>query len=153
MLTRPIVAICHFGNVVRVRVGVPKIDNAMFAVGTAERVRARVEVAGRVKIGDDEAFKLARKKWLHVVAVTVAVIVGVHTSVWASQNRKQPLFAGVWLTTTIICMGATVVEELWANNLEPKSIKWRSVGLGVVLSFLGAQLAMIFSLIVFNFAS
>jgi hypothetical protein len=32
-----------------------EVDNAMFAVGTAERVRARVEAAGRVEIGDDEA--------------------------------------------------------------------------------------------------
>eukprot|EP01046_Picozoa_sp_COSAG06_P060712 COSAG06_NODE_13019_length_1302_cov_0.939318_1_plen_56_part_10 len=30
-----------------------EVDNAMFAVGTAERVRARVEAAGRVEIGDD----------------------------------------------------------------------------------------------------
>eukprot|EP01043_Picozoa_sp_COSAG02_P007077 COSAG02_NODE_208_length_29027_cov_27.870230_9_plen_140_part_00 len=138
----------------RVRVGVKKIDNALFAIGTAERVRARVEIAGRVKIGDEESIKLARKKWLHVVAVTVSVLVGVHTSVWASQNRKQPLFAGVWLTTTIVCVGTTVIEELWANNLDPNcTVHWRSVGVGVVLSVLGANLAMIFSLIVFNFAS
>jgi hypothetical protein len=133
-----------------------EVDNAMFAVGTAERVRARVEAAGRVEIGDDEAAELARKKWLHVVGVTATVLVGVHTSVWASQQRKEPVFAGVWLTTSIACGVASVVEELWANGLWKdlsSPAAWRSIGLALVLSVLGANVAMLMSLIVFNSAS
>ena len=111
---------------------------------------------GRLEIGDDEAAELARKKWLHVVGVTATVLVGVHTSVWASQQRKEPVFAGVWLTTSIACGVASVVEELWANSLWKdlnSPTAWRSIGLALVLSVLGANVAMLMSLIVFNSAS
>lgn len=127
-----------------------EVDNAMFAVGTAERVRARVEAAGRVEIGDDEA-EMAPCCWCDG-----AVLVGVHTSVWASQQRKEPVFAGVWLTTSIACGVASVVEELWANSLWKdlsSPAAWRSIRLALVLSVLGANVAMMMSLIVFNSAS
>lgn len=97
-----------------------------------------------------------KQKWLHVVGVTAAVLVGVHTSVWASQQRKEPVFAGVWLTTSIACGVASVVEELWANSLWKdlsSPAAWRSIRLALVLSVLGANVAMMMSLIVFNSAS
>ncbi len=53
---------------------------------------------------------------------------------------------GGWLTITMACVGATVGEELWANNLDPGSkVPWRSVELGVLLGALGTQIAKIFA--------
>ena len=48
--------------------------------------------------------------------MTIAVLVGVHTCVWTSQQMKSPVFAGVWATLSIVCGAASVVEELWANS-------------------------------------
>lgn len=55
------------------------IDNIAFKFGLSERMRARVEEAGRVDLSDVEAFFLARTKIVHVLLITVcllAIIVG-----------------------------------------------------------------------------
>ena len=99
-----------------------------------------------------EAAKLARKKWLHVVAVTIAVLVGVHTSVWTAGLKKATVFAGVHITISIVCGAASVVEELWANSSPERSspTAWRSAGLAAALTLLGSLCAMVLSILVFN---
>ena len=51
-----------------------EVDNAVFALGIAERVRARVEAKGRVQLSDEDAAVLARTKPLHVCLVVVYLV-------------------------------------------------------------------------------
>merc|ERR1711969_199542 len=53
------------------------IDNIAFALALGERVRARVEDAGRVVLGDGEASALAQTKAVHVALIVLAVLGGV----------------------------------------------------------------------------
>ena len=50
-----------------------EIDNLLYAILLPERERARVEVEGRVELGESEAVALMRSKALHVVLVVVVV--------------------------------------------------------------------------------
>ena len=54
------------------------IDNIAFDLVLGERVRARVEDAGRVELDDAEASALARTKAVHVALIVLAV----HGAVW-----------------------------------------------------------------------
>ena len=53
------------------------IDNIAFDLALGERVRARVEDAGRVELEDAEASALARTKAVHVALLVLGVLVGV----------------------------------------------------------------------------
>eukprot|EP01051_Picozoa_sp_SAG22_P006936 SAG22_NODE_470_length_10142_cov_13.947227_10_plen_456_part_00 len=53
------------------------IDNIAFDLALGERVRARVEDAGRVELDDGEAAGLARTKAVHAVLLVLAMLVGV----------------------------------------------------------------------------
>ena len=53
------------------------VDNIVFSLALSERVRARVEDAGRVELGDVEAAALVRAKAVHVVLVVLAILGGV----------------------------------------------------------------------------
>ena len=50
-----------------------EIDNLLYAILLPERERARVEVEGRVELGEAEAAALMRSKAVHVALVVVAV--------------------------------------------------------------------------------
>eukprot|EP01051_Picozoa_sp_SAG22_P016310 SAG22_NODE_2280_length_2761_cov_3.172802_2_plen_156_part_00 len=58
------------------------IDNITFKLALSERVRARVEDAGRVELGDAEAAALVRMKAIHVSLIVVCVLSGV----WAADG-------------------------------------------------------------------
>ena len=53
------------------------IDNIAFDLALGERVRARVEDAGRVRLDDGEASALTRTKTVHVVLIVLAVLVSI----------------------------------------------------------------------------
>jgi hypothetical protein len=50
-----------------------EIDNLLYAILLPERERARVEVEGRVELGEAEAAALMRSKAVHVAVLVVAV--------------------------------------------------------------------------------
>ena len=50
-----------------------EIDNLLYAILLPERERARVEVEGRVELGEAEAAALMRSKAVHMVVVVAAV--------------------------------------------------------------------------------
>ena len=50
-----------------------EIDNLLYAILLPERERARVEVEGRVELGEAEAAALMRSKAVHVVVLVVVV--------------------------------------------------------------------------------
>ena len=50
-----------------------EIDNLLYAILLPERERARVEVEGRVELGEAEAAALMRTKVVHMVVLVVAV--------------------------------------------------------------------------------
>ena len=73
----------------------PQIDNAAYAVGLSECVRARVEEFGRVQPRDTEAAVLVRTKAVHMVLLVVAV----PAMVWSGKAKSVffvPFFA-FWL--------------------------------------------------------
>lgn len=50
------------------------IDNLLFAIMLPERHRARIEVVGRVELGEDEEVALAFTRQTHTVLILVAVL-------------------------------------------------------------------------------
>jgi hypothetical protein len=78
-----------------------EIDNLLYAILLPERERARVEVEGRVELGEAEAAALMRSKAVHVLllvaAVPCAVMVGGGgdlASLWLAQYLP---FLAFWL--------------------------------------------------------
>lgn len=59
------------------------IDNIFFDLVLGERVRARVEDAGRVELGDGEASALTRTKAVHVALI----VLGVLGAVWSGVDN------------------------------------------------------------------
>ena len=53
------------------------IDNIAFVLGLSERVRARVEDAGRVELSEVEAAALVRTKSVHVGLIVCCLLVAV----------------------------------------------------------------------------
>ena len=64
-----------------------EIDDITFALGLSERVRARVEDAGRVELADVEAGALARTKATHVLLIVLFVLF----AVWARDAQMAML--------------------------------------------------------------
>ena len=58
-----------------------EVDNASYMVALNERVRARVEDAGRGELSDDDLIALTRTKLSHVVAIVLCVLIAVATQV------------------------------------------------------------------------
>lgn len=58
-----------------------EIDNLSFAVALGEKVRSRVESAGRVQLGDKEISLLSTSKVLHIGVIVVMVLSGVRAGV------------------------------------------------------------------------
>ena len=56
------------------------IDDIAFRLALSERVRARVEVAGRLELNAAEATALARTKAVHIGLIVLAVLAGVWSS-------------------------------------------------------------------------
>lgn len=83
-----------------------EIDNIAFDFALGERVRTRVEAAGRVNLADDEAAALARTKVVHVVLIVLSLVV----AVWSGN-----IFVGVFAVLLgalgeSFVPGASVVE-------------------------------------------
>ena len=64
------------------------IDNIFFDLVLGERVRARVEDAGRVELEDAEASALARTKVVHVALLVLAVL----GTVWSGSDAYAALY-------------------------------------------------------------
>ena len=126
-----------------------EVDNAMFTVGTAERVRTRVETVGRVEIQEAEARKLARTKWIYTGMVTIAVLAGVQLAVPMSKLTDNPVFAGVHLVNSFVLALASVIDEL--SDPDRNGVL-RRVGYAIGLSVLGSVVAMMCSMVAFALA-
>jgi hypothetical protein len=61
-----------------------EMDNMAFSLGLSERVRARVENAGRVDLNDAEAVALVRMKVVHATLIVALVVYGVLSGADAS---------------------------------------------------------------------
>ena len=53
-------------------------DNLCYLFGLGERLRARVEDAGRVELTDIEADAMGRSKEAHIVTIVGTVLIGVY---------------------------------------------------------------------------
>ena len=82
-----------------------EIDNLAFSIGLSERVRSRVEEAGRVELTDDEATNLARSKVVHVVLIVAAMLVTVRVG------------APLGPTWGPLVMGGIIYLVLWLGGL------------------------------------
>lgn len=82
-----------------------EIDNLVFSVGLSERVRTRVEVAGRVELTDAEAAGLARSKVVHIVLVVLAMLANVRIASSFGPTQGP------------IVMGGMIYFVLWLAGL------------------------------------
>lgn len=55
-----------------------EIDDVAYEIGLAERVRVRVEHAGRVELSDNELKALSRSKIIHIIAVAFSCMLSVY---------------------------------------------------------------------------
>ena len=74
------------------------IDNIVFDLALGERVRARVEGAGRVELGSAEAAALTRTKAVHVALIVLAVLAGLWPShqVLSTHPRSSLSCSAAW---------------------------------------------------------
>eukprot|EP01047_Picozoa_sp_COSAG01_P015682 COSAG01_NODE_789_length_13572_cov_322.875158_1_plen_158_part_10 len=83
-----------------------EIDNLLYAIVLPERERARVEVEGRVELGESEAVVLMRSKAVHVVLVVVvvpcAVLVAPGVVWWAGGGGSDSSCSG-WRVSPKLC--------------------------------------------------
>ena len=82
-----------------------EIDNLAFSIGLSERVRSRVEEAGRVELTDAEATGLARSKIVHVVLVVGAMLATVRVAASFGPQLGP------------VVMGAIIYFVLWLGGL------------------------------------
>ena len=94
-----------------------EIDNLAYAIGLGEKLRARVEVDGRVELGEVEADALALSKIVHVCVLGVVVPCGVFASVRGGALANAvvlfflPFFA-FWLAGVVeVVAGVAGVAE------------------------------------------
>lgn len=80
-----------------------EIDNVAYSVGLSERVRARVDVSGRIRLTDDEAQALDKAKTAHIVLIVLTILIGVSLPTWE----------GVFLGFPAFCIGGSV--EAWTS--------------------------------------
>ena len=79
---------------------VTEIDNVAYEVGLAERLRTRVEVAGRVVLDEAELSALSRTKTIHIVLIVIAIITTV----------AQRSFNALWWTVHLAYLIGGVAE-------------------------------------------
>ena len=79
-----------------------EVDNIAFTLGLSERVRRRVETAGRVDLSDDEAESLAHMKVVHISLIMVFVPAGLLVA------HVTASFAGCWVAMGPIWLGGVV---------------------------------------------
>ena len=106
-----------------------EVDNAMYMVALNERVRARVEDAGRVELTDEDVALLTRTKTSHLVTIVACNLVAV-----ASKVSGVPLLAQ-------IIAGVVDAFQLGPSHSTGAKLKLaaRTVGeglLGIVAAFL-----------------
>eukprot|EP01043_Picozoa_sp_COSAG02_P047990 COSAG02_NODE_4662_length_5119_cov_2.425299_2_plen_612_part_00 len=108
------------------------IDNIAFDLALGERVRARVEDAGRVELNDAEAPALARTKAVHVALLVLAVLGGAWT---AGEGALFLPFLAFLLggVTEAIVPGASAVET--CKRVGKVLGAWLLGGVGFVVLF------------------
>lgn len=116
-----------------------EVDNITYAMFLSERVRSRVEDAGRVVLTDTEAVALVRTKEMHLVLLVIAVIASVASAPHAGNQGTKvagfPIFA--FLVANVaqgIKPGVTATE--FGHHVA------RSIG-GFFLSLFGMMLCML----------
>ena len=87
-------------------------DNLCYHFGLPERIRARVEDAGRVELADNEAVAIARSKEVHIMVIVASVLMAVASAgdAWSASEtgdgylrdpKIQPRFGlpaiGLWV--------------------------------------------------------
>ena len=110
-----------------------EIDNLLYAILLPERERARVEVEGRVELGEAEAATLMRTKAVHVALVLVVVpcAVGAHAKVDTMLSLSLP-FVAFWVAgVTEAVLGRASAREVC--NEVGKVTGRSTLGLGVLL--------------------
>jgi hypothetical protein len=105
-----------------------EVDNIAFMLGLSERVRRRVETAGRVDLGDKEADALARTKVVHIGLIMVCV----PASLWAAHFTAS--FGACFVAVAAIWIGGLV--EAFVPGATPGETA-RRVGETVLEAFVG----------------
>eukprot|EP01043_Picozoa_sp_COSAG02_P016893 COSAG02_NODE_753_length_17610_cov_23.119753_17_plen_480_part_00 len=86
------------------------IDNIAFDLALGERVRARVEDAGRVELEDVEASALVRTKAVHVAMIVLAVLGGVRSGGNEEASSLPWLAFLLGGVAEALVLGASAVE-------------------------------------------
>jgi hypothetical protein len=109
----PDIILCVDSQLLQAILFLCEVDNIAFALGLSERVRRRVETAGRVDLSDDEADSLAHTKAVHIGLIMIFVPASLFAAhVTASFAGCFVAMAPVWLggIAEAFIPGATVGE-------------------------------------------
>lgn len=94
-----------------------EVDNIAFALGVSERVRRRVETAGRVDLSDDEADAMAHMKVVHIVLIMVFVPASLLVA------HVTASFGGCWVAMGPVWLGGVV--EAFKQEATAGATAWR----------------------------
>lgn len=105
------------------------IDNVAYGLGLSERVRDRVEVAGRVELSESDLTWLVRAKIAHMVAIVVGINAGVTTRSTAGLYWVVGFY---WLAGLVASIGGSLAET--AKRMATTTVAWAA---GTALLTLG----------------
>ena len=113
-----------------------EIDNLLYAILLPERERARVEVEGRVELGESEAVALMRSKAVHVVLLVVVVPCAVLVGFYALRTWIGfPAFAFWVAGVTEAVLGSASVGEA-CKEVGKTTGRWLLGSFGFLVLFL-----------------
>ena len=109
-----------------------EIDNVAYRFALGERVRSRVETAGRLALTDDEKTALVRTKQLHLPTIAVYLPVAVKSAhpgtaylgllvfwlggvaeAFVPTSSRVEIFKQVLKATMALCLGLLTFSLLW----------------------------------------
>jgi len=86
-----------------------EIDNLAYAILLSESMRARVELEGRMEIGDSQRTSLMRSKVAHVASLIVAV----PSAVAFASSGTEEILSSAWMLPRAAFLVAGAVEAVW----------------------------------------
>lgn len=100
-----------------------EVDNICYNVGLGERVRARVEEAGRVELTDKEATSLMRSKVFHASVIMLMIVFQVWVAGNALTYTKAASQASALLLPRLVFWIGAVFEAAELKQGAPQTLR------------------------------
>lgn len=115
---------------------VTELDNLAFFVGVDERLRARIEIAGRVQLSDEMAEELAWTKKVFIFLMPLATLV----APVMMKSGVQSNYIKAWMVTVGLYVGTQGIAEY---GVRPNPLSVLKIAGKTLLGFIGVGLSVV----------